>query len=647
MNKLASSLFLRKDFVASISSYEASLSAQKIIRSFLFLNSNVCYIVLKLKSVYIFLCFQSFIAKSKISEGTKSTYSGLVACYVKLDQLHDACRFAHEQRAQSLVELMLESSPDSSILTSIEQEWIAKRKQLQGMHMARETLHSSHNKEESVLTAMLDQELALRQVIKELEDKITKSNPFFVSKFQVQTMTHPDMQAALGTNTMALMFYFSTSWNGAFVIARGLAQPRLLEYSKEDVLAINTCIQKCQQKIKEHKALDSLLMQELSLAIKLDALLTLLRENADTFYARNYSHLVILPHGVLTSLPLHILPTTAGTTLNDVFSNGVFYLPSLHLLSKSADPGCETLSLSNLLVVQDPTNTLLCAATEVVEISKEFNTCIVLKDEEASIQVFREQVQKASPNSTLHFACHGVFDQQSRWNTQLQLDAPLTIADIILSHDLKKFNLCVLSACESAVSDVTVNDYDDYISIASSFIAAGVPRVLSALWKVDDTATSLLMIQLYRAIRQPSDCDARACVSLTTALKKAQYYLRTLKGRDVKLQVQQQALHHTRGDVTDAVKHSSCVKIRYAEFSEDEKQAKQAFTECIDASLIPRAVSRNPGAQFKESHWLDFLTAFRSDAHVLVYSHVFPVKAEKNAGDRYLPERDLWYRVCY
>lgn len=452
-------------------------------------------------------------------------------------------------------------------------------------------------------------------------------------------------------------------------------QPKVIEYSMDEVRVIRECALKFRKMLEENQRINS--FQELSVAIKMGNIMKLLRKDTDIydktvpsfkedpdFNGTHFSHLVILPHGMLTSLPIHIIPTTvtinvttaASTTaitttneksLNDTFGSGVFYLPSLQFMKTSAKSIQNKLVLSNLLAVQDPTMKLIGAATEVAEISIGFESCVVLKQNCATIQDFRDATQQASPNSTLHFACHGVFDQQARWNTQLQLDEPLTVADIVLS-DLKKFNMCVLSACESAVSDASVNNYDDHISIASSFIVAGVPRVLSALWKVDDTATALLMIQLYRAIKEAPKFDARASVSLTTALTQAQYYLRTMKGKDVKTQVKHQRALTRATDLSSLI--SLTYVIRWTEFSDNEEQAMQVIDESIAACNRPQPIDRNPGEKFDESKWQEFLQAFHSrnvDDCVLVHSHVFPMLSDETkhgGGLRYIPERDLWFR---
>lgn len=99
---------------------------------------------------------------------------------------------------------------------------------------------------------------------------------------------------------------------------------------------------------------------------------------------------------------------------------------------------------------------------------------------------------------------------------------PQTAEDGILSAkeishlDLSNTDLVVLSACQTALGDIT---NDGVAGLQRGFKIAGVKSILMSLWKVDDAATYLLMKQFYKSLF--------AGRNKQQALRDAQNYLRT------------------------------------------------------------------------------------------------------------------------
>ena len=69
----------------------------------------------------------------------------------------------------------------------------------------------------------------------------------------------------------------------------------------------------------------------------------------------------------------------------------------------------------------------------------------------------------------------------------------------ILDIPLENLRLCVLSACETGLADLT--EAEGLMGLQRSFHAAGCPDVVGSLWKVDDEATAALMTQFYHELR--------------------------------------------------------------------------------------------------------------------------------------------------
>lgn len=117
----------------------------------------------------------------------------------------------------------------------------------------------------------------------------------------------------------------------------------------------------------------------------------------------------------------------------------------------------------------------------------------------------------------LHFATHGLFDDQQGLNSALALtpqggDGFLT-AEEIMGLSLRA-DLAVLSACDTARGSITG---DGMIGLSRSFFAAGVPSLVSSLWPVADLSTAALMEQFYRNLQmQPDKAQALRQAMLTT-----------------------------------------------------------------------------------------------------------------------------------
>ena len=84
---------------------------------------------------------------------------------------------------------------------------------------------------------------------------------------------------------------------------------------------------------------------------------------------------------------------------------------------------------------------------------------------------------------------------------------------------MSKYELICLSACETGITS-TYSLIDEYVGLASGFLAKGATYVLSTLWTVDERSTALLMIQFYQLIEQDN--------TPTIALKQAKKWLRQL-----------------------------------------------------------------------------------------------------------------------
>ncbi|KAG2147833.1 CHAT domain-containing protein [Suillus bovinus] len=98
-------------------------------------------------------------------------------------------------------------------------------------------------------------------------------------------------------------------------------------------------------------------------------------------------------------------------------------------------------------------------------------------------------------NTWFHLACHGTQKFNEPFQSAfLMRDQPLSLLDIAQT-DLSRHHFAFLSACETAVGDVSTPD--EVIHLAAGLQFAGVRSVVGTLWKVDDPTVHLLVKAFY------------------------------------------------------------------------------------------------------------------------------------------------------
>jgi len=118
----------------------------------------------------------------------------------------------------------------------------------------------------------------------------------------------------------------------------------------------------------------------------------------------------------------------------------------------------------------------------------------------------------------MHVASHGRFEAEFRKSFLLTFDGKVTMDQLEQYIGLFKFRedpleLLTLSACETAAGDDRAA-----LGLAGIAIKAGARSALATLWYINDQASSELVAEFYRELRDPS-------VSRAMALKRAQLKL--------------------------------------------------------------------------------------------------------------------------
>lgn len=229
--------------------------------------------------------------------------------------------------------------------------------------------------------------------------------------------------------------------------------------------------------------------------------------------------LVFAVNGPFRQLPLSILRLN-GAPVSDTAS----VVAITHSTSLMTRQRRRQVIGSDIVLVGNPDGTLPGASREVAQIHSRFPASRVLIESAATLDAVREASQG---HRILHLATHGRIDPEVPERSHLVMagDTSLTYREIPgLAPWLTETDIIILSACESGVP-VQANGLDEegrlLISIeglAAQFRRAGVETLVASLWKVNDEATTALMVALYAELAQGTDIH-KALASAQTAVR--------------------------------------------------------------------------------------------------------------------------------
>ncbi|MGL1863360.1 MAG: CHAT domain-containing protein [Pseudodesulfovibrio sp.] len=230
--------------------------------------------------------------------------------------------------------------------------------------------------------------------------------------------------------------------------------------------------------------------------------------------------LVIVPHGILHSIPFEALKDGQGRYL--VEKHVVSYAPSLNVLKLSRDK--KRSEPTRLVAFGDTLGDLEFARREVDAIKGEFSDSVVMLGD----QVTLESVKRAmGQGDVVHFACHGIFNGSAPMDSGLVMATPsgrkvesendlelLKVTDI-MSMKINP-DLVFLSACDTGRA--VIGSGDEIVGLTRGFFVAGTPSVINTLWAIDDQSTAMLAQRFYRNMFAGEMDKARA-------LQEAKLYL--------------------------------------------------------------------------------------------------------------------------
>ncbi|MFH1501753.1 MAG: CHAT domain-containing tetratricopeptide repeat protein [Candidatus Eisenbacteria bacterium] len=304
------------------------------------------------------------------------------------------------------------------------------------------------------------------------------------------------------------------------------------------------------------------------------------------FALEDVDELVVLPSGMMLGVPVETFVASDGVLLGDRFA--VSYAPSATVYAWLEERGGGAGRTTNMLLLGDPPFTDADLAAMEAEVDRPAGGATRSagterasvdglprlpgsRDEVASLSTLSQNATVLlGPDATeqelvrlgaegslgefgiIHLATHAMVDDERPDRSALVLsqvglpdplesalageriyDGLLTAGEIVREWDLE-CDLVTLSACETGLGREVVGE--GYIGFAHAFFQAGARSLLVSLWKVEDTATSLLMRRFYENVFGSYE-GARAGrsgspMSKAEALREAKAWLRSYSEED-------------------------------------------------------------------------------------------------------------------
>jgi CHAT domain-containing protein len=133
----------------------------------------------------------------------------------------------------------------------------------------------------------------------------------------------------------------------------------------------------------------------------------------------------------------------------------------------------------------------------------------MIKDQQFLIPEMERELEE-TPFSAVHIASHGEFSGDVNNSFLLTWDGKLTMDNLDSFMSVSRFrknpvDLLTLSACQTAAGDDRAA-----LGLAGIAIKAGARSALATLWYVNDEASSRLVVEFYKQLKDKSNSKAEA-----------------------------------------------------------------------------------------------------------------------------------------
>jgi CHAT domain-containing protein len=434
----------------------------------------------------------------------QAVYHDLVAVLVEMGQHGEAFAYAERSKARALVDMLAsiekfssgEKGGSTQIVSLLNDLDKAERESLTvGNRTSPEQYAGTHN-------VMLKQKQKISQTAPELSSLVTVIPPDVA---EIQQLLPPEE---------TLVEYFGMEDTlFAFIV------------TKDEVRGVKLEIKELNKKISAFR--EQIMPGDRP--IYMPEFINQIKKDGQTLYEELFrplesmistENLSIVPHGALHYLPFNALCSEEGFLIDRY---NIRILPSASLMKFLKDK--REGHVGTLLAFGNPELSdqrfvnLPGAEDEVIAItSDQPDSKLLLRKEatETALIRFGEQYRY------IHFATHGIFDTEKPLSSHLLLagdsenDGTLTVREL---YNLRlNSDMVILSACETALGRVA--NGDDVVGFSRGFTYAGVSSIVSSLWAVEDKATSMLMQQFYKHLKEQ---DNRSALRAAQRMVKDEY----------------------------------------------------------------------------------------------------------------------------
>ncbi|MEC4817345.1 MAG: CHAT domain-containing protein, partial [Scytonema sp. PMC 1069.18] len=515
--------------------------------------------------------------RQSLLENAIDVYYRIVQACINTNQIEKAIEYIERSKARTLVELLVNRDlyPKGDIPKELLEQLKHLKQKIPPKQQLLEVLNDlgddtridtkTQPTESQPYLSLEDNVKRLQQELNELyfklEQVLNQIQPFDPSyqlTQKVQPISFPEIRSTIDNHTAIIAWYITPDRFFTFVITHE-NNPVCRPSDSNDLKALEEWRN---EYLNDYNTLKKTQTWQTDFTTKLQKLSEIL--HLDDIFSElpsHYNQLILIPHRYLHLFPLHALPLQRFECLVlDKFYDGVQYAPSHQLLQLTQRLASQpSSSVKSFFAIQNPTKDLKFTDIEVEAIQHRFDAKEILSQDKATKNNLYQSHTFLNAEY-LHFSCHGCFhppapllshlllaesvvasDSSTKdpventrylpWRDSLDVDLEkcLTLSDVF-ALNLKQCRLVTLSACETGLTDWR-NLTDEYIGLASGFLVAGSPRIVSSLWLVNDVSTCFLMIKFYQDIQTES--------TIAKALCNAQRWLRDVTKEELQTWIEE------------------------------------------------------------------------------------------------------------